>query len=108
VSSALRVRDLNDEHVEAVGRQLRRKIVGTVSFVFVTFLLRAVFAIMNATSRALQNQDAACAATNTNLCDPQCFHVWYIVLQWLLYTPEFQQIIVLISSPRRCLLRFGV
>ena len=99
VSSALRVRELNDEHVQAVGRQLRWKIVGTVSFVFVTFLLRAVFAIMNATSRALQNQDAACAATDNNLCDPQCFNVWYIVLQWLLYTPEFQQIVVLISSP---------
>jgi hypothetical protein len=25
--------------------------------------------------------------------------VWYIVQQWLLYTPEFQLIIVLISSP---------
>jgi hypothetical protein len=99
VSSALRVRDLNDEHVEAVGRQLRRKIVGTVSFVFVTFLLRAAFAIMNASSRALQNQDAACAATDNNLCDPQCFNVWYIMQQWLLYTPEFQLIVVLISSP---------
>ncbi|OBQ32931.1 MAG: hypothetical protein AN484_27570, partial [Aphanizomenon flos-aquae WA102] len=48
VSSALRLHDLNDEHVEAVGRQLRRKIVGTAVFVFVTFLLRAVFSTMNA------------------------------------------------------------
>jgi hypothetical protein len=99
VSSALRLRDLNDEHVEAVGRQLRQKIVGTGSFVFVTFLLRAVFAIMNAVSLARQNQDAACAATDTNLCDPQCFNVWYIMQQWLLYTPEFQLTVVLISSP---------
>ncbi len=96
VSSALR--HMNDEH-GAAGRQLRRQIVGTVSFVFVTFLLRAVFAIMNAVSDALQNQDTACAATDTNLCDPQCFNVWYIMQQWLLYTPEFQLTVVLISSP---------
>ena len=95
VSSALR--GMNDEW--AAGRQLRRQIVGTVSFVFVTFLLRAVFAIMNAVSDALQNQNAACAAADTNLCDPQCFNVWYIMQQWLLYTPEFQLIVVLISSP---------
>ena len=55
VSSALR--DLNDEHVEAVGRQLRRKIVGTTAFVFLTFLLRAVFSTMFALANALQTDD---------------------------------------------------
>ncbi len=95
VSSALRLRDLNDEHVEAAGRQLRRKIMGTSAFVFVTFLLRAVFSTMNALASALQIQVAIC----NNPCDPSCNNVWWVIHFWLEFTPEFQQIVVLISSP---------
>jgi hypothetical protein len=93
VSSALR--DMNDEHVEAVGRQLRRKIVGTASFVFVTFLLRAVFSIMNALASALQNDGAGCPT----FCGIPCNNVWTLIQEWLEYTPEFQLSVVLISSP---------
>jgi hypothetical protein len=93
VSSALR--DLNDEHVEAVGRQLRRRIVGTTAFVFVTFLLRAVFSTMNALSNALQIEVATC----NNFCDPACNNVWLVISVWLALTPEFQLSVVLISSP---------
>jgi hypothetical protein len=95
VSSALRLRDLNDEHVEAVGRKLRRKIVGTAAFVFVTFLLRAVFSTMNALSNALQNDDADCPTT----CGIPCNNVWTLIQVWLQSTPEFQLTVVLISSP---------
>ena len=95
VSSALRLRDLNDEHVEAVGRQLRRKIVGTAAFVFVTFLLRAVFSTMNALAGALLIEDNTCS----NRCDPACNNVWLVIKLWLVFTPEFQLIVVLISSP---------
>ena len=95
VSSALRLRDLNDEHVEAVGRQLRRKIVGTASFVFVTFLLRAVFSIMNALSNALQNAGADCPTK----CGIPCNNVWTLIQTWLQNAPEFQLSVVLISSP---------
>ena len=95
VSSALHMRDLNDEHVEAVGRQLRRKIVGTTAFVFLTFLLRAVFSTMNALSNALLIQVFTCS----NGCDPACNNVWTVILFWLEYTPEFQLTVVLISSP---------
>jgi hypothetical protein len=95
VSSALRLRDLNDEHVEAAGRQLRRKIVVTAAFVFVTFLLRAVFSTMNALSNALQIQVNTCS----NPCDPACNNVWLVIQFWLQFTPEFQLIVVLISSP---------
>jgi hypothetical protein len=97
VSSALR--DMNDEHVEAAGRQLRRQIVGTAAFVFVTFLLRAVFSIMNAVSDALQDYGAACAATDLDACDPSCFNIYTIMQNWLEFTPEFQLIVELISSP---------
>jgi hypothetical protein len=93
VSSALR--DMNDEHVKAVGRQLRRKIVGTVAFVFVTFLLRAVFSTMNAFANALQNDVPTC----NDYCDPACSNLWFVIGYWLQFTPEFQLSVVLISSP---------
>ena len=91
LSSALR--DMNDEW--AAGRQLRRQIVGTTAFVFLTFLLRAVFSTMNAASNALQSDGDACP----DFCDPSCRSVYTLIHNWLLYTPEFQLSIVLISSP---------
>jgi len=92
VSSALR--HVNDQH-GAAGRQLRQKIVGTAAVVFVTFLLRAVFSTMNALSNALQNEGADCPTT----CGIPCNNVWSLIGAWLEYTPEFQLIVVLISSP---------
>jgi hypothetical protein len=92
VSSALR--HMNDEH-GAAGRQLRRQIVGTATFVFVTFLLRAAFSIMNALANALQNDGAACLT----FCDTPCNNMYELIQNWILLTPEFQLIVVLISSP---------
>jgi hypothetical protein len=91
VSSALR--EMSDEW--AAGRQLRRQIVGTTTFVFLTFLLRAVFSIVNALANALQTQVVTCS----NVCDPACKNVWAVILYWLVCTPEFQLSVVLISSP---------
>ena len=93
LSSALR--NMNDEHL-AAGRQLRRQIVGTAAFVFVTFLLRAVFSFMDAISNALLIQGPI---SNCNNCDPTCNNVWEVIHFWLQFTPEFQLIVVLISSP---------
>ena len=95
ISSALRILSNEHEAVTAVGRQLRRQIVGTTAFVFVTFLLRAVFSTMNALANALQNDGASC----TSNCDPSCFNVWTLIQFWLQFTPEFQLSVVLISSP---------
>ncbi len=61
----------------------------------VTFLLRAVFSTMNSFSNALLIQVFTCS----NPCDPACSNVWDIIQVWLDYTPEFQLIVVLISSP---------
>ena len=69
--------------------------MGTTAFVFLTFLLRAVFSIMNALANALQIQDFSCS----NRCDPACNNVWELIQSWLLFTPEFQLSVVLISSP---------
>jgi hypothetical protein len=76
-------------------RKLRRQILGTAAFVFVTFLLRAVFSTMNALATALQIEVAIC----NNFCDPACNNVWTVIQYWLEFTPEFQLSVVLISSP---------
>ena len=34
-----------------------------------------------------------------NSCDPACNNVWFVIQFWLEFTPEFQLIVVLISSP---------
>ena len=73
--------------------------MGTTAFVFLTFLLRAIFSTMNALANALQNEGAACAATASDLCDPACFNTWQLISLWLALTPEFQLTVVLISSP---------
>jgi hypothetical protein len=69
--------------------------VGTAAFVFVAFLLRAVFSTMSALANALQNNDADCL---TN-CGIPCNNVWALIQLWLEFTPEFQLTVVLISSP---------
>ena len=69
--------------------------MGTAAFVFVTFLLRAVFSTMNALANALQTQVSTCS----NAFDPACTNVWEVILIWLQFTPEFQLIVVPISSP---------
>jgi hypothetical protein len=91
VSSALR--EMSGDC--ASGRQLRRQIVGTTTFVFLTFLLRAVYSTMSALANALQTEVVTCS----NVCDPACKNVWAVILYWLVYTPEFQLSVVLISSP---------
>ena len=71
------------------------RIVGTAAFVFVAFLLRAVFSTMNALSSALQNFGADCPTD----CGIPCNNVWALIQTWLQFTPQFQLAVVLISSP---------
>ena len=80
-------------------RRLRRwQIVGTAGFVFVTFLLRAVYSTMRAVAEGLQDDDASCPS-GINQCDASCYNVYTLMQRWLDYTPEFQQSVELISSP---------
>ena len=81
---------------------MRRQIVVTAVVVFVTFLLRAVFASFNAVSASRQNLGASCqdpcsATATPNCSEPynQFAHMQFV----LLYTPELQMLVVLISSP---------
>jgi hypothetical protein len=78
-------------------RQLQLRIVGTTAFVFVTFLLRAVYSTMFALGNELQNEGNYCPSSNP--CDASCFNVYRLMELWLIYTPEFQLTVVLISSP---------
>jgi len=81
----------------AEGRQLWRQIVGTAGFVFVTFLLRAVYSTMRAVAHVLQDDGASCPSGNP--CDASCYDLYTFMQLWLDYTPEFQLSVELISSP---------
>jgi hypothetical protein len=80
-------------------RQLRLRIVGTAAFVFVTFLLRAVYSTMFALAKQLQNEGNVVNCPSSNFCDASCYNVYRLMQVWLFNTPEFQLIVVLISSP---------
>jgi hypothetical protein len=96
VSSALP--DMIDAAATA-GRQVQRQIVGTAAFVFVTFLLRAVYSTMYALSTELQNAGNFVSCPSSGLCDASCYNMYRLMQIWLFYTPEFQLTVVLISSP---------
>ena len=75
------------------------RIVGTAAFVFVTFLLRAVYSTMFALANELQNSGNFVYCPSDNPCDASCSNVYRLMQLWLFYTPEFQLMVVLISSP---------
>ena len=77
----------------AAGTKLRRQIIGSVSVVFVSFLLRAVFSTMNAVANALQNDSSVCG----DICASPCSNVFTQMQNWITLTPEFQLLVVLIS-----------
>ena len=41
----------------------------------------------------------ACAATASSPCDQACYNVWTLLGTWQFFTPEFQLVCVLISTP---------
>ena len=78
----------------ATGRALRRRMLGTTAFVFVTFVLRAAFSTMYAVAYQLRVIGKSCPHN----CD-ECNNVYVHITVWMTYTPEFQVLIVLVSSP---------
>jgi len=79
----------------AAGSRIHLQITLTVATVFLTFLLRAIFACMIAVSDATQNNFAICSSK----CASPCFNDHTLIITWLDFTPEFQTIVVLVSSP---------
>jgi hypothetical protein len=81
------------------GRQLQRKIVGTFVFVFIAVLLRSSFYVLYAIVSVFQNTGDRCGLS----CDP-CHNDYAHIYDFILYTPEFQQTVMIIASPGTLLL----
>jgi hypothetical protein len=93
------LRAVNDASATAAaGRALHLQITVTTAFVFVAFLIRSVFSTIYAVANHLRDYDNT-NCPGVNLCDSSCFNDFTHINQWMFYTPEFQLIIILISSP---------
>jgi hypothetical protein len=79
----------------ATGRALRRRMLGTTAFVFVTFVLRAAFSTMFAVVFQLRD---TITESCPGVCNA-CHNDYFLMTQWMGYTPEFQLVIMLVSSP---------
>jgi hypothetical protein len=77
------------------GRALRLRFVATTACVFVAFVLRAALVTMDAV--ALQLRDTITESC-PGLCD-ECHNTYLLMSVWTSYTPEFQLMIVFVSSP---------
>ncbi len=78
----------------ATGRALRWRMAGTTAFVFVTFVLRATFSTMSAVANQLRDVNRVCP----DVCG-SCRNMYAHLLNWMIYTPEFQLVVILVSSP---------
>ncbi len=78
------------------GRALRLRMLGTTAFVFVAFVLRATLSTMFAVALQLSLEPGKSCP---GVCDDGCYNAYVHITQWMNYTPEFQTMIVLVSSP---------
>jgi hypothetical protein len=82
-------------------QRIHLQIVVTVAVVFLTFLPRAIHASLDAISSASGVQGdclQSCSQTTSTIC-PIPPNEYYLMSTYLTYTPEFQLIVVLLSSP---------
>jgi hypothetical protein len=117
IASAMRSSALHPSAstVHTEGGHLRRQILVTTCFMFVTFLLRSVLSVMRALSGFFSDSDTSCPGNKLGQCNPVCYKMWTHMLRWLRGkgtrfihcifvticqgTPEFESSILLISSP---------
>jgi hypothetical protein len=83
----------------ATGRALRRRMVGTTAFVFVTFLIRSAFSTMYAVALGLRDIDKDCPGLEKFIYCDACYNEYTHMVGWINETPEFQVLIVMLSSP---------
>jgi len=81
-----------DDTMRAAAEQ-RRRLVAACIIVLITFPARAAFDVMNAFAAFDLQLNPACP-----LCDP-CQTQQWLINTWIQYTPEFQPIVVALSSP---------
>jgi hypothetical protein len=91
LQTASAVEIAEDTHKAAV--EQRRRLVAACAIVLVFFPARAAFDLLNAYSLFSAPLDPACGQ-----CDP-CQSEQFLVSIWFNYTPEFQPIVVALSSP---------
>jgi len=58
-----------------------------------------VYSTMYALAYELQDFSAVTSCPSSSLCDASCYNVYRLMQLWLIYTPEFQLMVELISSP---------
>jgi hypothetical protein len=88
--------------VGAKANHLRRQITVYAVFGSLTFLLRAAFELFNAVSAYLQNFGGNCQDPCSTTVSPACpkpYNQFALMQQLLMYAPELQMLVVLISSP---------
>lgn len=88
-----------DAAAVAAGKQVRSQILGTTATLFVAFLLRSVFAFMDAVSGAASNGSNSCRGNTIGFCNATCYNTYTHMESWMTRTPEFRVSIVLISFP---------
>ena len=79
-------------------RSLRFRILATTACVFVALLIRCTVATMFAVGEHFQNGNSACPGAS-RFCDAECFNVFTLIWQWMVYTPEFVMTSITVSSP---------
>jgi hypothetical protein len=85
------------ERAVMTGKLLNRQIVTTCSVVFLSFVLRALYATMMALASLLQQTNVACP-DYVDRCS-SCYNVYSHMLVYLLHTPEFFFSVILLSQP---------
>jgi hypothetical protein len=88
-----------DAAAVSAGKQVRSQILGTTATIFVAFLLRSVFAFMDAVSGAASDSSNSCRGNTIGLCNATCYNMYTHMENWMTRTPEFRVSIVLISFP---------
>ncbi len=83
----------------AGGSTIRLQMVATTSVVFLSFLLRSAVSTMLAVANKLQDGASTKCPQTLNLCNASCYNMYTNLVQWNVFTPEFQSTVVLIASP---------
>ena len=91
LARATAVQVVEDTHKAAV--EQRWRLVAACAVVLFSFSVRVAFDLLYAYSDFSAPQNPACA-----VCDP-CHSEQFLIQSWLNFTPEFQPIVVALSSP---------
>ena len=82
--------------LDSMAKKLHSRILFTTVSVFVAFLLRSIFSTMHAVANHFQDYDKQCGGAS--FCNT-CYNIYSNISFWMFLTPEFQMIVVLVSSP---------